>query len=119
MNTVPIHSDAELYRCLVFQAPILIQLSEGSLSPILINGFDDEFIYVDGGFEFRSNITLYRKELRTDANLLNCVWFQTPVEMRVEGQIQGVASRLNAYMDDFILVDGGFYFRSNTIVLAA
>ncbi|SDP29714.1 hypothetical protein SAMN04487897_1694 [Paenibacillus sp. yr247] len=119
MKTVPIHSDAELFRCLIFQTPIHIHFADGTFYPSIINGFDDDLIYVDGGFEFRSNISLCRKEFRYDADLENCVWFQTPVELRVEDQIQDVATRLNAIMDDIILVDGAYYFRSNTVVLAA
>lgn len=118
MNARQIQSDAELFRCFLFQTPILIELDEGTVYLSVINGLDDEIIYVEGGFEFRSNITLYRKEFSSDADLENCIWFQTPVELRIDGRLHDVIL-INAVMDDFILVDGAYYFRSDTVVLAA
>jgi hypothetical protein len=107
-------SDADLFNCILFSTPVEIRI-DGALetSSVVINDYNEDIIFVDGAYYFRTNIEILRKEVSSDAEIHNCILFQTPVD--IWSKELGIAFRaiINDYSEKIIIADGQFYSRSD------
>ncbi|RUS44999.1 hypothetical protein [Cohnella sp. AR92] len=104
-------TDAELFRCSLFRTPVTINMGDCSDHGIIVNQFDEDCLYVDGAFYIRSGIQVERTEIKTDADLYNCLLFQTSVEVRTAGIVNTYASTINAFNEEIVFADNEFFFR--------
>ncbi|NHN33171.1 hypothetical protein [Paenibacillus agricola] len=108
-----VSNDAELLRCVLFRTPVMIVNNHHSLiTEAIIISYDDQTIFVEGSYFFRSEIQIHRIEIKTSADFFNSIIFQSPVEIHSENSI--AYEIINDFNDEFIFVDNAFYFRSQS-----
>ncbi|SED08496.1 hypothetical protein [Paenibacillus sp. GP183] len=113
-------SDADLFNCILFSTPVEIRM-DGALetSTVVINDYNDEIIFVDGAYYFRFNIEILRKEVSSDADLHNCILFQTPVYIWSDALDVPIRAIITSYSEKIIHVGVQFYSRSDIQIIVA
>jgi hypothetical protein len=88
-------------------------------SSVVINDYNDDIIFVDGAYYFRFNIEILRKEVSSDADLHNCILFQTPVYIWSDMLDVPIRAIITSYSEKIIHVGVQFYSRSDIQIFVA